>query len=644
LRSLRFKVLLLAALLLAGSEVATVAAVLVTANRDVYQRARESLRVGATVLDEFMQSRSRALRTTVRVLAADYGFREAVATHDLDTIRSVLENHGRRADADVTLLIEPDGRLIASTFADEEGASAGDYAHILEAAEADDDAEPATLTVGGDAYQMITVPLRAPVTVAWVSMGFRINDELAAKLKTLTGLEVSFLTPEGAGRRVLGSTLSRQDRLHLEESAPSTLAVERGTTSLGRLDDLALERAFAPGSAQSVLLQKSLQTAMAPYRDLRLAIVAIGVLALIAALVGAAVLSRRVMRPVQRLVEASRRMNFGDYSRGVDLDMRDELGELASAFNAMQASIAERERDISHQAYHDAVTGLPNRLLVLERMRVAIPPLAGVDDQLCVMVFGLDRYADVVASLGHEIADEVLRRMAQRLAGILPEHALIGRLEADEFVVVVAPMSRSSATAVAEDAVAVLGAGLTVEDIQLDLNATVGIALAPEHGAVADELLRRASVARHDARTAGDRVHFYHEGRDERHRHQLAIVGDLRRAVDAGELHMLLQPKLSLRDGKLCAAEALVRWQHPRLGLLTPDAFIPFAERYGNIVLVTRWMLERAIGGVAAWLEAGLELEIAVNLSEPDLRDPGLPAFVAEQLRQRGVSASHLCV
>jgi predicted signal transduction protein with EAL and GGDEF domain len=221
---------------------------------------------------------------------------------------------------------------------------------------------------------------------------------------------------------------------------------------------------------------------------------------------------------------------------------------------------------------------------------------------------------------------------------------LIGRLEADEFVVVVAPMSRSSAAAVAEDAVAVLGAGLTVEDIQLDLNATVGVALAPEHGALADELLRRASVARHDARTAGDRVDFYHEGRDERHRHQLAIVGDLRRAVDAGELHMLLQPKLNLRDGRLCAAEALVRWQHPRLGLVTPDAFIPFAERYGNIVLVTRWMLERAIGSVAAWLEAGLQLEVAVNLSEPDLRDPGLPAFIAEQLRRRGVSARYLCV
>jgi EAL domain-containing protein (putative c-di-GMP-specific phosphodiesterase class I) len=205
-------------------------------------------------------------------------------------------------------------------------------------------------------------------------------------------------------------------------------------------------------------------------------------------------------------------------------------------------------------------------------------------------------------------------------------------------------VSRTSAIAVAEDTIAVLGAGLTVEDIQLDLNPTVGVALGPEHGVHADELLRRASVARYDARTAGDRIHLYHEGREERHRHQLAIVGDLRRAVEAGELRMLLQPKLSLRDGRPCAAEALVRWQHPRLGLVAPDAFIPFAERYGNIVLVTRWMLEHAINGVAAWLEAGLDLAVAVNLSEPDLRDPGLPAFIAELLRRRGVAAHHLCV
>jgi diguanylate cyclase (GGDEF)-like protein len=137
-------------------------------------------------------------------------------------------------------------------------------------------------------------------------------------------------------------------------------------------------------------------------------------------------------------------MNFGDYSRSVDLDTRDELGELASAFNAMQTSIAERERHISHQAYHDALTGLPNRLLMLERMRVSIPPVAGVDQQLCVMVLGLDRFSDVAASLGHQIGDEVLRRTAQRLVGVLPEGSVVGRLEADEFVAMLPAMSRAS--------------------------------------------------------------------------------------------------------------------------------------------------------------------------------------------------------
>jgi hypothetical protein len=211
---------MLAALLLAGSEIATIAAVLVTASRDVYQRAQESLRVGSTVLDEFMQSRSRALRTTVRVLASDYGFKEAVATNDLDTIRSALENHGRRADADVTLLIQPDGHLLASTLAEQSTAGDDDYAHVIARAEQDDDATPATLTIDGHAYQMITVPLRAPVTVAWVSMGFSINDELAEKLKSLTSLEVTFVTPNGkSARRILGSTLAPEERRHLEDNA-----------------------------------------------------------------------------------------------------------------------------------------------------------------------------------------------------------------------------------------------------------------------------------------------------------------------------------------------------------------------------------------------------------------------------------------
>jgi len=645
LRSLRFKILMLAALLLAGSKIATIVAVLVTASRDVYARAQESLRVSSTVLDESMQSRSRALRTTVRVLASDYAFKEAVASNDLDTIRSALENHGRRADADVTLLIQPDGRLLASTLADGSTASNDDYAHVIARAE-QDDAAPATLTIDGHAYQMITVPLRAPVTVAWVSMGFSINDELAQKLKSMTNLEVSFVTPNGVGgRRILGSTLAEEERRHLEASVvDATSDRGPGQTNLGKQDYLELERGFAPGSEQSVLLQKSLQNAMAPYLDLRFAIVAIGGVALLAALLGAALLSRRVTQPVQHLVEASRRMKFGDYSRSVDLDTRDEFGELASAFNAMQTSIAERERHISHHAYHDALTGLPNRLLVLERMRVTIPPVAGVDQQLCVMVLGLDRFSDVAASLGHQIGDEVLRRTAQRLEGVLPEDSIVGRLEADEFVAVVPNLSRVSATGVAEDVVAVLGAGLTVEDIHVDLNATVGIALGPEHGADPDTLLRRALIARQDARSAGDGIHIYHEGREERHRHQLAIVGDLRRAVAAGELRLLLQPKVTLQDGRPCSAEALVRWQHPRLGLLTPDVFIPFAERYGNITLVSRWMLERAIGCVARWVGAGLDLDVAVNLSELDLRDPELPGFISDRLRTAGVDARHLCV
>ena len=240
----------------------------------------------------------------MRVLASDYGFKEAVATNDTDTLRSVLENHGRRADAAVSVLIHPDGRLLASTLSD--APAAGAYAQVVALAEQDDEA-PATLTIGSGAYQMITVPVRAPLPVAWVSMGFRIDDELAEKLKTLTGLEVSFLSRDGAARHILGSTLTPTERRHLEEVGYTEhRGQEPGTTNLGDRDYLALERAFVRGSAQTVLLQKSLQEAMAPYLDLRLAIVAIGGVAFVAALLGAALLSRRVTKPVQHLVEATK--------------------------------------------------------------------------------------------------------------------------------------------------------------------------------------------------------------------------------------------------------------------------------------------------------------------------------------------------
>ncbi len=178
--------------------------------------------------------------------------------------------------------------------------------------------------------------------------------------------------------------------------------------------------------------------------------------------------------------------------------------------------------------------------------------------------------------------------------------------------------------------------------MNISLDAVIGMALFPDHSHEPDQLLLRATVAKNDARSAQQRIHVYQDGREERRVRQLAILGDLRRAVRHDELKLFLQPKISLCDGQVCGAEALVRWDHPTFGWLQPGEFIGVAERFGNISLITHWALAAAVRECRLWVEEGLEISVSVNLSSRDLLDQNLPIVILELLRDHDLSPRYL--
>jgi diguanylate cyclase (GGDEF)-like protein len=477
-------------------------------------------------------------------------------------------------------------------------------------------------------------------------MGLSVDDVRARRIRQFTGLQVALLSDRNGTMSVLGNAVTDLPPEHLARLVYEVSEPRKAVAiSSGGRDYLAVKWPMIAGSSDvTVLVLQSLDNALATYRGLRLSVVGVGVLALLVALAGAALVARAITSPLQQLAQAARRISEGDYGETVRLSASGEIAELAAAFNTMQAGIAERENRITYQAQFDALTGLPNRTQALESLARAMTTAATSASPVSVLVVDLGSFSTIVSSLGHDIGDALLSQAAERLRASVDARHTVARVEGDEFLIVLENTGLDAARELAEDLLRLLAVGLGVHEISVSLDAVIGIAVAPDHGREPDQLLLRATVAKNDGRHAQQRLHVYQEGREEGRKRQLAILGDLRRAVRHDELKLYLQPKIALGSGAVCGAEALVRWDHPTFGWLPPNEFIPVAEQSGNISLITRWALTTAVRECRLWLEEGLDLPVSVNLSTRDLLDQNLPMFILELLRDHDLSARYLIV
>jgi len=255
-----------------------------------------------------------------------------------------------------------------------------------------------------------------------------------------------------------------------------------------------------------------------------------------------------------------------------------------------QALIAER------LALHDALTGLPNRVLFRTRTQQAIHVAGRAGTGVAVMLLDLDRFKEINDTLGHHYGDEVLRQVGGRLSGLLGEDDTVARLGGDEFAILLRSVeSPMAGAAVASDVRRAIAEAFDVAGVRLELGASVGIASFPEHGQDVDVLMQRADVAMYQAKEGRTGVERYAPELDGNSVHRLTLAGDLRAALERGEFVLHYQPKVDLRTGRVMGAEVLLRWAHPTLGWLAPDDFIPLAEHTGLIVPLTNYVLDHAL-------------------------------------------------
>jgi diguanylate cyclase (GGDEF)-like protein/PAS domain S-box-containing protein len=321
-----------------------------------------------------------------------------------------------------------------------------------------------------------------------------------------------------------------------------------------------------------------------------------------------------------------------DHSRPV---WDETLGRVVRVYGAAQ-DITERkewEEALEHQALHDALTDLPNRTLLHDRLRQAI--LAAHRDSLplALAVMDLDRFKEVNDALGHAAGDLLLQQVGMRLRRALRAADTVARLGGDEFAVLLPTANAEGATLAASKLLHALEQPFIVEGQSLVVGASVGIALCPEHGEDAETLLRRADVAMYVAKRTGSGCATYTLEHDQHSRGRLALVGELRQAIEHDVLVLHYQPLIDLDTRRTTCLEALVRWQHPRHGLLLPDQFIPLAEQTGLIKPLSPWVLNAALRQCQGWRAAGLDVLVAVNLSMRNVHDAQLPDTIAELLK-----------
>jgi diguanylate cyclase len=297
----------------------------------------------------------------------------------------------------------------------------------------------------------------------------------------------------------------------------------------------------------------------------------------------------------------------------------------------------ERARAI-HDSLHDALTGLPNRTLLADRFGQALGTDARNGTKTGLLLIDLDRFKEINETFGHHYGDELLTKVGARLAGVVRSADTVARLGGDEFAVLLPDVgSLENATVMAAALRTALETPFHVEGLDLDVEASIGVVLSGMHGQDTPTLLQRADIAMYVAKAQNLGVFAYEPGSDGNTPTRLALLGDLRRALERDELILYYQPQLNISTGDVVGAEALVRWQHPERGLVFPDEFIPVAEHSGLIGPLTHRVLDGALTQARRWSDAGRPLTVSVNLSARNLLDVTLPAQVEALLGAHGV-------
>lgn len=594
--------------------------------RSARNSATDELATSASVYDRLWQERERSLAGAADVVARDFGFRSAVASNDNGTIESSLESLRTRAGVPHALLVTNEGAVIGDA-----GKMGSGLTGIVGGLQSD--RRDAVVAVGNRVYRIVTAPIMAPNEIGRIVFAVPLD---ASEMRGLEKLFAIPLTAEILTRTRTGAWSN--GRLTLP--ADIGPAVTNITTPAGPSFAIVRPLAAPNGAAQAALvLRYPMARAMQSYRSIQLGLVVAGLAWLVMIVIGTGRLASGIARPIAALDDAARRLEQGDRYE-VPIESQDEVGRLALSFNRMSLGIKQREQRISHLAFHDGLTDLPNRVFFQQSLDQAVARGRRLHEQVGVLCLDLDGFKSINDTFGHPVGDALLRHVAQRLLQIA-DGAMVARLGGDEFAIIVPEAgdlcrSRRLAQAIVD----IFSQPLQAEDQTIATGSSIGISMYPADGRDAATLLKNADLALYRAKQDGrGKFRFFEQSLDEAARKRRQIETDLRVAIHNGQLQLAFQPIVTSQGEIIKGFEALLRWPHPERGMIPPVEFIPVAEETGLIIQVGEWVMHEACRVAATWPE---HVRVAVNVSPLQFRAQGFGSIVLQALSASGLAPNRL--
>lgn len=576
---------------------------------------RREMNVGSALFDRISAMQLRQLGQGADVLASDFGFREAVGTGDAPTIESALDSLEGRFQLDHALFVGVDGMVVG----DIKDLSRPEQDQLYDALDAG--RTQGVVRWGSDSHIAAAAPVRAPMLTGWVVFARNMGP---ADLNALAKLSSIDLHPQ----------LMPLSRVARADKADGGLREVMRDGELMLVQTRPVETLIKT-APEMLVLEYSLTRAMAGYAPILWALFGFGAIGGVLAVAGVFAASRRLTQPIVALEAAARKVSAGEHAQ-VKVETRDEIGRLAQSFNRMVDAVEAREAQIAHMAFHDALTGLPNRAMLREQVALGLTRAEG--GNLMLFSVDIDNFKSINESLGHPIGDALLCEAGTRLAATCPS-GFVARLAGDEFAVKIRAGGQTADQA-GRAIVAAMAEPFDIDGHRIIVSASVGIALSPQDGADATSLLKNAELALHRAKSEGKGSHrFFESAMDAEAQARRALETDLHDALRNGELALHFQPLFGLSQNRVTAFEALLRWQHPTRGMVSPVNFIPLAEETGLIIPIGEWALHESCRIAATWPD---HIRVAVNISPIQFRSPNLAAVVLQALARSGIAPNRL--
>ena len=619
------------------------------------EQAENKLVHASEVFKLRMSSRIDDLRVEANLLGSSYLLKQALSGEHNHQLKEILTKVAFDMGYDHVVLMQDNGKVLVDLFKNGIVAEAFPFKDFARQ-KADHEKQNATiLVVKNHVYEFVMVPLditleNGSVNSYWLGIGSEVLDDTLQEMKKRYTLKLDILVRKQSDNKwlSLASSLTLNDKtelsiLSLDQIKDIDIQIKNPKlVSINGIQYLVLPVKFlTPGNGDNfqVLLMYEFSQIMEAVYQLMILLIGIFLIGLILTILCAWFLGKKIAKPINYLAEAVLNISEGDYETDITFKGKDEISRLGITFKNMITKLKEREKTIFHQSMHDLNTNLPNRSYFKHYFTKL---LHKNNPHTALLFIEVGRIKEINNTLGHDLGILLKIQIADRLRSI-KQINMLAHFSSDEFVLLIDQYeSKDTLKSILQNIANLLEQPFKISNAIVDINIYIGVCEISEKYKDPDIWLRLADHAHYIALKNDLSYCFYSDEMDKRSPEKLSLMGELIQAIEENTLEVFYQPKVGLLNKNQVDAEALIRWNHPKYGYLSPEKFIPLAEQTGHVEKLTKWIISSVLRDMNRFQQFNVLIKVSVNISSKDLLSKSIVKFISEQLAINDVSASQL--